>query len=66
MGSILNRVDGVHKVETDIQRQTVKVAYDHNLVTVQELVDALQDRGITVQGYEQQESKHNQQGKRSA
>jgi copper chaperone CopZ len=58
-------VDGVHKVETDIQRHTVNVVYDHNRVTVQKLVDALQERGMTVQGYGQQQSKRDQQEQRS-
>ncbi len=58
-------MDGVHKVETDIKRHTAKVVYDHNQVTVQELVNALQDRGVTVQGYGQKKSQNEQQGKRN-
>jgi copper chaperone CopZ len=48
----------VIRVETDVHRHTAKVVYDHTRVTVQELVDALRDDGITVQSYESPKSKY--------
>ncbi len=50
-------MDGVIKEESDVNRHTVKVVYDHTQVTVQEIVDALRNGGVTVQGYDQNENK---------
>lgn len=50
--------------ESDVNRHTVKVVYDNTQVTVQEIVDALRNGGITVQGYDHNESKYQEHKQR--
>jgi copper chaperone len=44
----VNQLDGVSKAEVDIDRRTVVVDFDENQVTLQEIVDAMDEVGYEV------------------
>ena len=49
------RLPGVHEVEVDFNSGQASVIYDHELVTVKELTDAVTNAGYHVSGFTQRQ-----------
>ena len=44
----LNRLSGVERSNADVEKGTVKVAYDESQVSTEQLIEAIQEAGYTV------------------
>jgi copper chaperone len=44
----LNRLSGVERSNADVEKGTVKVAYDESQVSTEQLIEAIEEAGYTV------------------